>query len=81
MTTPPLTTQGREVAQKALEERRTNQPEQIDNASLPAGSSMYYYCVSCGHLADVKPEGWWMTLPNKLCTECEAMKEMGWLDD
>jgi hypothetical protein len=76
----PLTTQGREVALAALAERRANRPEPIDDASLPAGSPMHYYCLSCGHLADVKPEGWFRTLPRKLCDECQALADLGWLE-
>ena len=75
----PATTQGRQAAQDALDDRRANQPEQIDNASLPAGSQMYFYCKSCGHIADIKPESY-ITAVKKLCDECQAMKDCGWLD-
>lgn len=76
----PATTQGREAAMQALDDRRANQPEKIDNASLPAGSPMYYYCKSCGHLADTKPENWFVGSVKKLCDECQAMKDCGWLE-
>jgi hypothetical protein len=76
----PATLRGKEYALEKLAERRDNQPEQIDNAELPAGSPMYYYCISCGHLADTKPENWYMVLPHKLCLECRALKELGWLE-
>lgn len=55
-----------------LEERRASAPEQIDNASLPAGSPMYYYCKSCGHLSDTKPENWFRGLPKRYCAWCIA---------
>lgn len=59
--------------------RKANPPKRIDNASLYAGSPMYFYCVLCGHLADTKPESF--TTPiRKLCGECQTMKDMGWLE-
>lgn len=76
----PLTTQGKEVALADLRRRRANQPVPIDNASLPAGSPMYFYCVSCGHVAEVKPENY-ITAVRRLCPECQALKDMGWLEE
>jgi hypothetical protein len=55
-----------------LEERRARAPEQIDNASLPAGAPMYYYCRSCGHQTAVLPEDWYRTPPPKFCDWCVA---------
>jgi hypothetical protein len=75
----PLTELGHDKALKALRDRRAHKPERIDNASLYAGSPMYFYCVSCGHLADVLPEGY-LSRPKQLCDECAALKEMGWLE-
>lgn len=75
----PITTQGKEAAVNALKERRNSKPEQIDNSSLYAGSSMTFYCVSCGHVSDVVPEGY-ISPPAKLCGECKAMKDLGWLE-
>ena len=77
---PLATTRGREHALAALKDRRENAPEQIDNASLPAGSPMYYYCKACGHIAETKPEGWFVNPPRKLCAECQALKDLGWLE-
>ena len=59
--------QGKEAALQALATRRQENAakEKIDNASLPAGSSMYYYCISCGGLADVKNEGWFLLSAQK----------------
>jgi hypothetical protein len=74
----PATTGGKEVALKALAYRRENKPKQIDNGALYAGSSMYYYCKSCGHLADCLPESHWGR-PRQLCDECQALKDLGWL--
>jgi hypothetical protein len=64
-----------------LADRRASAPEQIDNASLPAGSPMhYYYCQSCGHLAADLPAGvsahltwdWWRDPPPVLCDWCRT---------
>lgn len=52
------TTKGKEFALEKLKERRANPPEQTDNASLYAGAPMYFYCVSCGHISDIKPENY-----------------------
>jgi len=76
---PLATLQGKEHALAKLQERRENQPEQIDDGSLPAGSSLHFYCKSCGHLADVKPE-LYLTDPKRLCDECQALKDLGWLE-
>lgn len=75
----PLTTKGKAIALEGLKQRRENQPVQIDNASLIAGSPMYFYCVSCGHVSDVKPEGY-ITAPARLCAECAALVTCGWLE-
>jgi len=74
----PATLEGMEVALKALANRRANRPEQIDNSRLYAGSDMYYYCISCGHESDVLPECH-VFRPKKLCRECQALKDLGWL--
>lgn len=73
------TTDGKEAATQALQARRESKPDQIDNASLPAGAPMYFYCISCGHLADTLPESY-ISPPRKLCEECRAMKDLGWLE-
>jgi hypothetical protein len=78
-TEAPLTTQGKDKALRGLAHRRNHKPKQIDNASLPAGMAMYFYCVSCGHLSDIKGELYTDTV-KKLCGECQALKEMGWLE-
>jgi hypothetical protein len=61
-------------------ERKANAPEKIDNAQLPAGSPMYYYCGLCGVLVAVKPEDWWEDPPPKLCSECTELKEAGLIE-
>jgi len=75
----PLTTQGKEVALAALQQRRARPPIRIDNASLHAGNPMYYYCKSCGTLADILPENH-IGRPKQLCFECQALKDCGWLE-
>lgn len=72
------TTKGKDLALKALVKRRWKnaKKEKIDNRSLYAGSSMYFYCKSCDGLADVLPESY-TSLPKKLCDECQALEDLG----
>jgi len=74
------TTKGKKAALAALAERRSHQPERIDNSALVAGAPMYYYCICCGWLADTLPECH-IFPPRKLCRECQALKDMGWLEE
>lgn len=71
---------GKKAALEALRKRRENMPEKINNSSLPAGSPMYFYCISCGHTSDVLPENYFISTPKKLCQECSVLKELGWLE-
>lgn len=68
----------KEEALIALAERKSNPPEQIDNASLYAGSPMFFYCKICEGTI-VLPESFTCAVP-KLCVECDFLKEMGWLE-
>ena len=61
-----------------LEKRKANKPKQVNNASLPAGSPMYFYCEICGHQSDVLSESY-TGKPKKLCEECQETKDNGWL--
>jgi hypothetical protein len=74
-----MTQEGKEIALQALDARRADKPKQIDNSSLYAGSSMYYYCKVCGHISDVLPESYFGR-PRQLCGECQALKDCGWLE-
>jgi hypothetical protein len=64
-----------------LEERReANVGKQIDNARLPAGAPMYYYCKCCGVLVVTKPEGWFTgTIPSQ-CEDCKDLIHDGVID-
>lgn len=73
------TEKGKEHSLAELASRRANKPEKKDNASLPAGFPMYFYCNSCGHLADELPESY-TGKPKKLCDECQALKDLDWLE-
>lgn len=70
---------GKEYALAELTNRRANRPKQIDNSSLYAGSPMYFYCYSCGWLSDTKPESY-RSIPSHTCKECQALKDLGWLE-
>lgn len=68
----------KEAALAALEARKMSAPNRVDNASLPQGSPLYFYCTVCGHPSDVVPEASMIT-PKQLCPACESMKAMGYL--
>jgi hypothetical protein len=70
----------KEAAVAALHNRRENRPVRIDNAALYAGSDMFYYCTSCGHVSDQMPETWFLGTPRSLCTECQALKDLDLLE-
>lgn len=73
-----LTEQERELYLQALAERKTEAKVrgQVDNASLYAGSPMYFYCNICGLETDVKPENY-MTTPKRRCEECCGLVAAG----
>lgn len=68
---------GKDAALAELEQRRANPPERIDNASLYAGSPMYYYCKLCGWLAETLPEEH-NQIPKQLCAKCQQLRDKGW---
>jgi hypothetical protein len=67
------------AAIEALKRRQASQPVHIGNSSLRSGDPMYFYCQSCGWLADTLPEDYFLAQPRRLCSECQAMKDRGWL--
>jgi hypothetical protein len=73
-----MSTQKTEALLIQLEHRRTeNIGKQVDNAALPAGSSMYYYCHGCGAQTAVKPEGWYEDPPPRHCNDCQELIDAG----
>ena len=74
------TEKGKVFALQALAERRekTENEEQINNSMLYAGSPMYYYCKTCGQLADELPESH-VSAPKKCCSECQALIDLDWM--
>lgn len=73
------TTKGKEAALAALAERRAANEvrERIDNSKLYAGANMHFDCLGCA--ADISvPENF--TRRPSLCPECQALKELGWLE-
>jgi hypothetical protein len=77
---PLITEQGKEVALTALKDRRARNKDRkrVNNASLYAGSPMYYYCNGCGE-GMVLSESHLCPAPT-LCEECKALKNLGWLE-
>lgn len=74
------TQEGKRRALDALRMRRKlNQDKQpFDNGTLYAGSPMYFPCIACGTLIQV-PEDY-IDRP-QLCRECQALKDVGWLNE
>ncbi|HAU07555.1 MAG: hypothetical protein UW46_C0007G0019 [Candidatus Yanofskybacteria bacterium GW2011_GWF1_44_227] len=73
------TTRGKKAALVALATRREENKtrERVDNSRLCAGSPMHFDCLSCG--ADIQVPESYTTRPN-LCDECQALKDLGWLE-
>ena len=69
----------RHEALEALKKRRSaNQNKiRISNEDLPAGSPMYFYCISCA--AELKVPENFIVRP-RLCEDCKELKKMGWLE-
>jgi hypothetical protein len=76
---PLATEKGKEFALAEFKKRVENPPIHLNNSCLSAGSPMYFYCKSCGALADVLPESY-TTPPKEQCNECKALKDCGWLE-
>lgn len=74
-----LTAQGKAVALAGLAERRAKYRDfkLPSNASLYAGSPMYFRCIGCGAPICV-PENY-LTKPDT-CPECDALVKLGWME-
>lgn len=78
-----MTSHGKEKALTALKERRDKNKGEDWNkysSSLTAGSPIYYGCIACNGVAEVKPENWVFGSVKKLCDECQALKDMEWME-
>lgn len=81
----PMKTDLEYAKDKALEQflrrkRYAIQIEKIDNSGLHAGSPMYFYCTHCGVPTEVLPEDY-LFPPIKACSQCQGLKQEGWLQD
>ena len=74
----PALTETQQTMLAGLKRRRKEAEgiEQVNNASLFAGSPMYYYCKLCGLLAAKLPETHWGPAPRH-CEPCKAMIAAG----
>ncbi len=74
-----LTQQGKKVALEGLAKRReaNKTRERVDNGNAYAGSPMHFDCKTCGE--DIMVPENYLERP-KLCRECQALKELGWLE-
>ena len=68
-----------EIAEEEFRKRyvENSSKKKIDNADLPAGSPMYYYCHGCGCVSAILPESWWGSGPAKYCEPCELLAPLG----
>jgi hypothetical protein len=71
------TTRGKMLALESLKQRREKNATKVSNSSLPAGSPMYFDCLTCGETITV-PEMY--IFKSNLCPECQALKDLGWLE-
>lgn len=74
------TSKGKEYALTKLRERRQKNEgrEPFDNGSLYAGQPMYFPCDACGD--NIRhPEDYLTRV--RLCAECQALKELDWLNE
>jgi hypothetical protein len=72
------TAQGKEFALEALNQRRkeNKKRKRVDNSDLPVGAPMHFDCIGCGANISVSEN---YTSRPKLCPECQALKDLGWL--
>jgi len=73
------TMRGKKAALQALAERRkrSRSRERIDNSKSYVGNPMHFDCITCG--GDIVVPENYIKRP-KLCEECSALKEAGWLE-
>lgn len=50
-----------------------------DNSVLPVGWPMIFFCSACGWPTAILDEEYFLTRPSRLCAECKAMDDLGWL--
>jgi hypothetical protein len=66
-----------DVAMEQYKKRKEeNKGKQIDNSTLRAGSSMYYYCKFCGVHTETLPESHW-DAPKIICDPCDILHTHG----
>jgi hypothetical protein len=75
----------KEITEKEIEAYKKRKEEyrgkQKDNASLPAGSCMYYYCRHCGAMSDCRAESDFGGGPiQRVCDECRSLEKKGYFD-
>lgn len=61
-----------------LEQRRLEAPKRwpkLRNEDLYAGEPMIYYCQMCEWPSDILHEGWFLSRPRKLCSECQVLHD------
>lgn len=61
------------------ERRKKYMGKQVDNASLSAGSCMYYYCRRCGEMTDFRSEmDFGGDFICRICNSCKELENSGY---
>ena len=60
--------------------RAEHDGKQTDNASLPAGAMMRFYCRHCCKLTETLPETF-RRAPKTLCMPCEVLEMHGLIEE
>ena len=64
------------LAALAVRRKANAKRKKINNDELPAGAPMYFYCLTCD-AEIIVPESY--QTRSKLCGDCQALKDLGWL--
>lgn len=70
----------KEQALKVFQKRREEnaRKERINNADLPAGSPMHYYCHRC-KAEQILPENHTGSDIKQYCDDCQPLVDCGWI--
>lgn len=58
--------------------KKANKGKRIDNATLHAGSPMYFFCRFCDEPTETLPESY-TSVPVTVCRPCEILRDHGLL--
>lgn len=70
------TDEERRMLARYEQRKKENEGKEINNASLPAGSPMYFYCNACSAHVATLPENY-VTPPPRHCAACKELVRLG----